>query len=66
MKVKFNWKKNTYSAISALCMLSGLYLLVKHGSHVVYIFVSLFALGVFVGVKGRMALSIKKDKEKDS
>jgi hypothetical protein len=59
MKAKYNWKKHTYSALSGLCIISATLLLINRGSHALYVFILLFALGIIFSVKG--ILSVKKD-----
>ncbi len=67
MKVKFNWKNKMYSALSLLCFFSGLMIIINMYSGIkVYIFVVLFALGIFFGVKGAGGIPIEKDEEKEN
>jgi hypothetical protein len=61
MKAKFNWKRHRYNALSALCIISATLLLINRGSDAVYIFVLLFALGIFFGYKSARGFSAKKD-----
>jgi|WetSurMetagenome_2_1015567.scaffolds.fasta_scaffold208107_2 hypothetical protein len=52
MKVKINWMTHMYNALSALCIISATLLLINRGSHAIYIFILLFALGIFFGYIG--------------